>query len=240
MLLGEIKMAFRGVLPEFEQSSGLDDFLQGISNVGTAYGDMVTQQSQNKKTADLVAQMTGLSPDQVEGIDPQHYKELLRYGGEMGLQKLKERGLLAAEALKGQKGDLTGEQRVQQIQDAKSRLNKMRELRTKGNLGGWIKAGAHHFGGESARDKGEYEQLGKSLISLASNIPIRNRQEFDTLSERLYSASITDAEAQGVLDGMEQILDASLKEAMTGLGGEIVDLSKSSSGKKRKSLEEIF
>jgi hypothetical protein len=66
------------------------------------------------------------------------------------------------------------------------------------------------FGGEAARDRGEYEQLGKSLISYASTIPIRNQKEFDVLSKKLYDPNIPDKEAEGTLDSMIKILNDSI------------------------------
>lgn len=80
----------------------------------------------------------------------------------------------------------------------------MRALGKKGNLGKtWTRG---FFGGEEAKDRGQYEQLGKSLISLASNIPIRNQKEFETLAHNLYDPSVMDSEREGILDAMESII----------------------------------
>lgn len=90
-------------------------------------------------------------------------------------------------------------------------VKEMRDIRKKGNLG----VGSNitkMFGGETAKDFGTYEQLGKSLIQLSTNIPIRNRIEFETLAEKLYDPTILDKEAEGVLDAMENILNRSLIE----------------------------
>lgn len=91
-------------------------------------------------------------------------------------------------------------------------VNRMRQIRKKGNLG--IGTDAYSiFGGKTAKDAGEYSQLGKSLISLASTIPIRNQMEFETLSHKLYDPNITDSEAEGVLNAMERILKDSEEES---------------------------
>ncbi len=66
------------------------------------------------------------------------------------------------------------------------------------------------FGGETAKHRGEYQTLGNSLISYASNIPIRNRQEFEKLAGHIGDPNITDAEAEGILDGLERIINNSL------------------------------
>lgn len=102
------------------------------------------------------------------------------------------------------------EGKIAPLETALETVDEMRKLRKKGNLGrgsGIIGLA----GGETARDRGKYEQLGKSLIQYATNIPIRNQLEFETLAERLYDASITDAEAEGVLDAMENIIKNSLR-----------------------------
>lgn len=102
------------------------------------------------------------------------------------------------------------EEKIAPLETALETIDEMRKLRQKGNLGrgsGIIGLA----GGETARDRGKYEQLGKSLIQYATNIPIRNQLEFETLAERLYDASITDAEAEGVLDAMENIIQNSLR-----------------------------
>lgn len=95
------------------------------------------------------------------------------------------------------------------LQGAMDALNRMRELRAKGNLG----IGASYSPFAKTREQaGEYEQLGKSLIQYATNIPIRNRLEFETLAEQLYDPNITDATAKGVLNSIERIIRNSMAE----------------------------
>lgn len=86
----------------------------------------------------------------------------------------------------------------------------MRKLGEGGRLGKTLTRGI--FGGEQARERGEYEQLGKSLISLASTIPIRNKAEFETLAANLYDPSIRDSEREGILNAMEFIIQQGLQE----------------------------
>lgn len=98
-------------------------------------------------------------------------------------------------------------------------VKEMKDLRAKGNLGrgsGFTK----HFGTETQKDFGQYEQLGKSLISLGSNIPIRNRQEFEALAHNLYDPTIPDAQALGILQAMENIITRNLNEFETTEGRE--------------------
>lgn len=127
-------------------------------------------------------------------------------------EKLAEmKGQFAKEAKQDEfaKTLLKDQQKIQDelipLQGAMSSVQKMRQLRSKGNLG----RGSGFFGslgGETATDRGEYEQLGKSLISYATTIPIRNRIEFETLADKLIDPSLPDAEAEGVLNAMEKIV----------------------------------
>lgn len=99
-------------------------------------------------------------------------------------------------------------------------LEQMRILRKKGNLG-FFSSLTGNFSPETRKDRGEYEQLGKSLISLASNIPIRNQREFTTLAEKIYDSSITDAEAEGILNAMERIISNSMRGG-EGIGASLI------------------
>lgn len=93
-------------------------------------------------------------------------------------------------------------------------VQQMRNLRKKGNLGRGSSI-MGYFGGETARDRGEYQTLGNSLISLASTIPIRNKAEFETLTGKLNDPDITDSEAEGVLTAIERIINQNMKQYMT-------------------------
>lgn len=111
--LQEINMAFRGIISEYDEPSMADRFGDAILNAGQAAGtgiqqyfQMQKQEQEKEKTADIVSQLTGLDKETLKGIDPQHYKELLRYGGERGLKQLQEKGVLQESARK--KDELRG------------------------------------------------------------------------------------------------------------------------------------
>jgi len=103
------------------------------------------------------------------------------------------------------------QEEVAPLQSALETVDRMRSIRKKGNLGIPSKF-SKYFDETVRKDRGEYEQLGKSLIQYATNIPIRNRLEFETLADKLYDPNITDAEAKGVLDAMERIIKSSLSQ----------------------------
>lgn len=84
-------------------------------------------------------------------------------------------------------------------------IEQMRKLSQKGNLG----RGSSFIGlagGKTSQDRAKYSQLGKSLIQLASNIPIRNKAEFEVLAHDLYDPSLPDSAREGILQAMEEII----------------------------------
>ena len=98
---------------------------------------------------------------------------------------------------------------------ALDRVQRMRDLSANRNIGrgsGLVSL----FGGETARDKAEFEQLGKSLISLATTIPIRNRLEFETLAGQLIDATQPLAALEGALDAMETIIYDNMEKFIPG------------------------
>lgn len=96
------------------------------------------------------------------------------------------------------------------LQGALQSLEDMRSIKKKGNLGrGSGITGL--FSEDVRRDRAEYSQLGKSLIQFASSIPIRNKAEFEVLAEDLYDPSKSEAEIDGILNGMEKIIHRSME-----------------------------
>ena len=114
----------------------------------------------------------------------------------------------------------------------------MRNLRKKGNLGR-ASGLAGFFGGETSRDRGSYQTLGNSLISYASNIPIRNRQEFEKLAGHIGDPNITDEESMGILDALERIIQGSLNQYEIPEEGQRSS-QRRSDNQKKQSLEDIF
>jgi hypothetical protein len=100
-------------------------------------------------------------------------------------------------------------EKLSNLQGGLSTIQRMKQLGETGKLGFLSKYKAL-FDPGAAQARGEYEQLGKSLISLASTIPIRNQKEFETLSGKLFDPGIRDVEREGILDAMQQIISNSL------------------------------
>ncbi len=107
------------------------------------------------------------------------------------------------------KNQKENDEKIIPLQNAIQTVNRMREIRSGGKLGrGSAIWGA--FGGDTAKARGEYETLGNSLIQYASTIPIRNKIEFEKLAGKISDPSTTDAEAEGILDAMEDIISKSM------------------------------
>ncbi len=81
----------------------------------------------------------------------------------------------------------------------------MREIGDRGNLGRGSSFKSM-FGGQAAKDFGEYQQLGKSLISLASNIPIRNQRELKHSLTIYTIPPFRMIKEKVLLDAMERII----------------------------------
>jgi len=125
------------------------------------------------------------------------------------------------ESLRQQKKPPENPKDLSNLRSGLKTVQAMRQLREKKNLG--IGASYSPFS-KTREEAAKYSQLGKSLISLASNIPIRNQKEFETMAHDLYDPNLTDAAAKGILDGMEQIIMQGLEEyeGSSGKGNEMI------------------
>jgi hypothetical protein len=84
-------------------------------------------------------------------------------------------------------------------------IDAMEKILNEGNLG-VLSKGKSLFSSKTREDRAKYAQLGKSLISMASNIKITNRNEFEVLAHDLYDPSNTDATNRGILEEMKNII----------------------------------
>lgn len=99
---------------------------------------------------------------------------------------------------------------------AKRRVDEQRKLLKEGNVGpkfsfaGTSRKPGSTLSKQGLKDRAQFEQNGKSLIQYATTIPIRNRLEFEVLSQKLFDTDQTVEELSGVLDSMEGIINDSL------------------------------
>lgn len=130
-----------------------------------------------------------------------------------GIEDPKMRQLYLSESLKGKRAETESlakkNEGIQPLLAAKERVARMRDIGKKNNLG-WGSNFYSLISPETRKDMGEYETLGNSLIQFASNIPIRNRVEFEKLAGHISDPTISDSEREGILNAMERIIEDSL------------------------------
>ena len=89
-------------------------------------------------------------------------------------------------------------------------ISQMKDIAAKRNIG----RGSSFLGffpTETARDRAEYAQLGKSLIPLvAAGVPIRNQKEFEEYKKVITDPSASLSEIEGALGGLENIFKSKI------------------------------
>jgi hypothetical protein len=147
--------------------------------------------------------VSGLSPEMRKSVVSEHLK------GQNRMELENARNL--AKSQQPSANDIKNKEKLAGYTGALNSINKMKEIGKKGNLG--IGTSFWQAIDPNARkDAGEYETLGKSLISFISDIPIRNKAEFEVMAHSLYDPSTSDSKRQGILDGLQ----FRIEEAMRG------------------------
>lgn len=103
------------------------------------------------------------------------------------------------------------QENIAPLNSAIETLDRMEKLGKKGNLGIGTKVRGV-LSSDARKHAAEYERLGKSLIQYSTNIPIRNRAEFEVLAHDLYDPSISDASREGILSAMKRIIQSSMQQ----------------------------
>ena len=195
------------IIDEYREPTVGERFGKAFSNLGQAAGREIPKfllEKENKKQQAI---------QEKNKQDREDYVQQQKFSHELNLQKEKYGFEDASKASK-----LRGEnqEKIAPLQAGLQAIADMRKIGSKGNLGRGSAIGGY-FGGETAKDRAEYEQLGKSIISLASNIPIRNKAEFETLAHNLYDPSLPDSAREGILNAMERIINRSMQGLDTGM-----------------------
>lgn len=222
------------IIKENRKPTFLEDLAPGIQRAmqtANEYLQRRNQMQQLQQENEALKQQYGID---LSGIsDPNQRKALIadmlsgrrnqqsaieKFGFQKELEEIKSKNKREIENLKtGRKAKENEEkfikeksEKIEPLKSALDRVQKMKSIRAKNNLGrGSSIYGA--FGGETAKDIGAYETLGNSLIQYATNIPIRNRTEFEQLAGKISDPYITNAEAEGILNELEGIINDSLK-----------------------------
>lgn len=187
----------------------LGDVGRGIGAFGNEFLQQKLSQRQQANENQALQRLTG---QDFSGIPSEMKKlfiqEMLKQQTSQAREAQNLAGKVNTEAMKL---EAKKQEKLVPLNAGLKKIQRMEEIGSKGNLGfgSGIKSA---FSSDIREDRAEYERLGKSLISLASNIPIRNQREFETLAHDLYDPSLTDATRKGILNAMKQIIQDSLEE----------------------------
>jgi hypothetical protein len=195
-------------------SGGVGRGLEMGSQMMQQYQQQQADQQKKQAIAQLLGQGSENLPPELqklmyESMQKGEFEETdaarkFQYESELQRQKYGHENKAKADELAGK-----NQEKIAPLQNALESIKQMRNIRKKGNLG-FGSAVKGIFGGDTAKHRGEYETLGNSLIQFATSIPIRNKVEFEKLAGRISDPSITDAEAEGILNSMEKIITDSL------------------------------
>lgn len=202
-----------------DQPSFASQLLQSSMGTGRALGKELLGQHLENQSRRKFSDQYGL--DLPEDARNEFYKEFAKnkaknmFGGGVS-DKDKTR---LASALQG----------LETIKRQKERLD-TGHLGSKVALVGTGRDWGSTFSGEGRKVRAGYEQAGKELIQLASTLPIRNKEEFLTLGEKLYDTTLSQEEISGILDEME----SHVKDAISSISGGNQNSSMGSSSEKSK------
>lgn len=153
--------------------------------------DRKQQQQQEMQENEALQQLTG---EDYSGLSPEFKKIAFQ-----NFVKKQE----AAEKLKG-----NSQEKMQAAATGLETIKRQRERLKTGLLG--TNLWSSRLSGEGRKVRAGYVQAGKSLIQLASTLPIRNQQEFEALAEDLYDPNLTEETIEGILDEMEALISNSI------------------------------
>jgi hypothetical protein len=219
--------------PQSQRFAAFSRLGQGIGNIAQSLKGSLD----DKRTREALAAEFG---DRFKNVKSPELQRILLQGElhkEDQAERLKGEQKISSEKithkLREQQEKLSAENRekLAPFNAALKTIEEMEEI-GKGNRLGRGSKFLGLFGGETAKDRAKYEQLGKSLISFASTIPIRNQREFDTLAHNLYDPSLPNSAREGILEAMKQIITQNMQPYL--------DQTSESGSENRKSLEDIF
>lgn len=181
------------------------------AQLGSDIGEQFSQSLQNQINQNILSSKQSQQANALAKILGLEDEEISQFG------KLSpEQQKLAVDVMK-QEMKQTPKQTQASYNKGLNIIEEQRKLLKTGHLGPAVGLGKRDilstFSKEGRKSRAKYEQLGKSLISMASNIPIRNRIEFETLANKLFDPTMDQGKIEGVLDAMQVILEQGLTES---------------------------
>jgi len=208
---------------------------EGIGGAAQAAGQFYEQRQQQEQMQQQQQQLQqqGRQASELAGMDisklsPDMQKVVLQDSlqGKRESAKYKSESQAKADKLSGE-----NKEKLAPFQGALQTIDDMEKIIGTGNLG----IGSSAWGviyPETRQSRAEYSRLGKSLISMASTIPIRNQVEFEKLAEGLDDPSQSEASMRGMLSAMKKIIQRSMSAYEQG------DESESASGQQQNALQQ--
>lgn len=150
----------------------------------------------------------------------------INFANQMRLEQARGRGLA---------NETKQMEKIKSLEMGLGTIDQMKEIVKRGKLGrGSSFSGL--FSGDVRRDRAEYEQLGRSLIPLVSSgVPIRNQREFEEYKKILTDPSASDAEIEGALGALENLLKRSASQGEDDFTSKVMGSDK----KKSSEIEDV-
>jgi len=206
--------------PNKPEPTGVQEFFSNLSKTykdskdKDTFGNLLKEYSQNTEAADSLPKLFA----DIEQSSMSPSNRLAATNKAHAIAKtISDRDKVLNERFKKTKEQVENEKEQQSYLGARDVLERQQELLDKGNLGpkmslvGTPRKRGSTRDPEGIRDRAEYAQLGKSLISYATDIPIKNKAEFEALAEKLYDPYQTKEELEGIINAMRIIIDNGLK-----------------------------
>ena len=221
------------IIPEYKKRSSADRFAEAFSNASNSLAENVPkhfmQQEAKKNKNEQLNEFLGTDVSNL----PEDFQKLAY---QAKLQQQNQAAQLEGKNVQAkEKQQQELREKIAPFEAGLQTIKQMRQIGKAGNLGRGSSV-LGFFGGQTAKDRAQYEQLGKSLISLASTIPIRNKSEFETLAHNLYDPSLPDDARDGILDAMENIIERNMSAFIP----QEEEKAITSANKERTPLKDIF
>ena len=188
------EMALQNAISSLGENASASDILNTILNTQT-YSPQAKQQAfQNRLGVSQFEELQRQAREQEELRRQQH-----QFNTEIAQAKIAE---------KNQPSEISD--RAKAAMSGLETLDEMETVGKKGNLG-LLSPVTKYLSSDTAKDIGNYEQLGKSLIQLAAPMKITNRQEFEEYATKISDPSLRDAEREGIIQALRLTIMKSLE-----------------------------
>jgi len=200
-----------------------DTLAQGISQAGSALGsslqNILAQKRQQQVGTTLSSLLEQIQQEEGE-LTPENFASFLSQAIGTGASPQQMQTFTQGITPLIKAKQTAKKENTEKYEQGLQILSRQKDLLKSGSLGPIIGFGQRKAGATLSKkgreDRAEYEQLGKSLIALSTTIPIRNRLEFETLSNKLMDPTMSQQEIKGTLNALEKIFEGHLPKGKQG------------------------